>query len=228
MKNLLDKGPDNQQYFHQVESVTLWFHIDNKIQHANKIKMEILNLDFSKRAIVFNENELESGWNTLNIKDIFHLPQPTSNTQNQTLKITLLLKCLFECKIKVTNDVENNYFFQDQNVIAIGSSSTKRPMLSVNLNEKLDMATQQLGYRLDKRNGGSRNVRQLSQSRKSYSPALNLCQDYTHSLRECCLITYYVEFNALKWPWILSPSGFHANYCNGKCNQKKSKALLFI
>ncbi len=223
MKNLLDKGPDNQHYFHKIESVTLWVHIENKVNNNNKIKMEILNLDYSQRAIVFNENELENGWNTLDIKDVFHLPKLSSQTQNQTLKVTFLLKCLFECKIRITGEDNHAYFFQNQNLIAVSSSSTKRPLLSVNLNEQLEIPSLNSNHRSDKRSQSLRNVRQLSESKKSYLSASNLCQGYPNSVRECCLITYYVEFNALKWTWIVSPSGFLANYCNGKCNQKSSK-----
>lgn len=63
----------------------------------------------------------------------------------------------------------------------------------------------------------------------TYTP--KLCyNNYPDANRECCLITYFVNFNSLKWSsWILSPSGFVANYCSGKCNDAKSNLFtLFL
>lgn len=36
--------------------------------------------------------------------------------------------------------------------------------------------------------------------------------------KRCCLRSFYVDFQRdLKWKWIHAPTGFHANYCHGKC-----------
>lgn len=180
--------------------------------------MEILNLRYSKKAIVFNENELEEGWNTLNVNDIFQLPPLTHNIQNTTLKVTLLIKCLFECEIQILNSDEESVYTRSNEMI-VSNTPSKKPILSVNLGQDLDIPDNDL----QKKDLRSRVSRQLG---TNYSPtdySSNLCKNnYPNAVRECCLITYFVDFNALKWSWILSPSGFLANYCNGKCNEKKS------
>lgn len=228
MKNLLGRTHDHRQHFHKISSVTLWFHIQNKIQRLKKVKMEILNLKYSKKAILFYESELQNGWNTLDVKDIFRLPQLTDHTQNTTLKLTLLLKCLFDCKIQVSREDRDKFDEDSPNVIGISSSNAKRPVLSVNLDEKLDMDNKVGGDLMEPRfvsSTHSRSTRQLSVQKRYMASdySSNLCKNnYPNSIRECCLITYFVDFNALKWSWILSPSGFLANYCSGNCNQKNS------
>ena len=210
------KAKDGQTSFYEVDSVTLWFYIKSKIDEDKKINMEILNLEHSSRAIIFDENELSNGWNTLDIKDIFHLPQHEHDTYNKTLKITFLVKCLFECKITVSND--DFSYENDNDQIIIGNSPSKKAILSVNLLDKLENDSQNSGRK-------KRHVQNENNELESASDyTANLCKNnYPNSMRECCLITYFVDFNALKWSWILSPSGFLANYCSGKCNEKKSK-----
>lgn len=41
------------------------------------------------------------------------------------------------------------------------------------------------------------------------------------SVTRCCKQTLYVNFKELNWDdWIISPSGYHANYCMGSCSHK--------
>lgn len=209
------KAKDGRDSFYQVDSVILWFFIKSKIDDKKKINMEILNIEHSSRAIIFDENELSNGWNTLDIKDIFHLPQHEHDTYNKTLEIKFLVKCLFECKISVSND--DISYENDNNQIIIGNSLSKKAILSVNLFDKLEIDSEISGR-------GKRNAQDGNHNMASTDYRANICKNnYPDSMRECCLITYYVDFNALKWSWILSPSGFLANYCSGKCNEKKSK-----
>ena len=37
----------------------------------------------------------------------------------------------------------------------------------------------------------------------------------------CCRRMLYVNFTALGWDWIIHPSGFSANYCDGRCQRPK-------
>ena len=39
---------------------------------------------------------------------------------------------------------------------------------------------------------------------------------------ECCRRRLFVNFTKIGWNWILYPSGFYANYCEGSCQSKIS------
>jgi len=222
LKNLIGKSKyDNQQHYHKLDSVILWFYVKHR-SADNNVKMEILNLQYSKKAIVFNQ--LGDGWNTLDVKDIFHLPHIDRESQNKTLRITLLIKCLFECKIQASSDDEEAMLSNEsKNEIIVSKISSKKPVLSVKFLDELDDNKSRDNQHRTKRDIRSRRVTDYSQT--DYSA--NLCKNnYPNSMKECCLVTYFVDFNALKWSWILSPSGFLANYCSGRCNEKKSKHFV--
>ncbi|KAK2556664.1 Growth/differentiation factor 8 [Acropora cervicornis] len=41
----------------------------------------------------------------------------------------------------------------------------------------------------------------------------------TQPEQECCRRKLYVNFTAQRWDWIIHPSGFSANYCDGRCQK---------
>lgn len=44
----------------------------------------------------------------------------------------------------------------------------------------------------------------------------------------CCLKSYYVSFKDMGWDdWIISPQGYHANYCDGYCGSGVAKKELY-
>lgn len=224
LKNLIGRSHhDNQQHYHKFDSVILWFYVKHRIPDANT-KMEILNLQYSKKAIVFNQ--LGDGWNTLDVKDIFHLPHFERESQNKTMRLTFLIKCLYSCKIHASAEANDELpvLSENNNQVIISKLAAKKPILSVKLLEELaDGHNLNQQEQRRKRGVGTRRVTDYSQT--DYSA--NLCKNnHPNSMKECCLVTYFVDFNALKWSWILSPSGFLANYCSGRCNEKKSKTFF--
>jgi hypothetical protein len=136
--------------------------------------------------------------------------------------------------------------------ILVSESAGKKPLLSINIFENDDLvdpiASVTGGGRAKSRgkrrthshnhqskSGGWAGSPQLASNyrvsgidKENYTP--KLCyNNYPDSNRECCLVTYFVNFNSLKWSsWILSPSGFVANYCSGKCNEAKSELFFFL
>jgi hypothetical protein len=133
--------------------------------------------------------------------------------------------------------------------ILVSNSAGKKPLLSINIFENDDLVdpiasangggkaknrgkrrTHSHNKEQGKTSGGllANNYKVTGIDKENYTP--KLCyNNYPDSNRECCLITYFVNFNSLKWSsWILSPSGFVANYCSGKCNEAKSECFNLV
>jgi hypothetical protein len=143
------------------------------------------------------------------------------------------------------NEDESDNEEKDTYSLLVSNSAGKKPLLSINIFENDDLVEPIAGVNgggkakhRGKRRTHSHNHPQSKSSntvsnyrvngidKDTYSP--KLCyNNYPDANRECCLITYFVNFNALKWSsWILSPTGFVANYCSGKCNDAKSKFIF--
>lgn len=139
------------------------------------------------------------------------------------------------------NNNYNNYNSNSNNMgefeIVVENRAGKKPLLSLNVEEKEELATlAEIGkaskQRAKRKTNGHQegnypggNFRAKGLDKNKYTP--KLCQsNYLNQDQECCLVTYYVSFNSLKWAsWIISPSGFVANYCSGKCYDKTSRNL---
>lgn len=139
-----------------------------------------------------------------------------------------------------TTDDESNSIIDESSrsqgsdiAVAIENRAGKKPLLSLNIEEKEEIlsaaaseASRLASAKRAKRktNGHQEgNYKAKGLDKNKYLP--KLCHNnYPDAERECCLVTYYVSFNSLKWAsWIISPSGFVANYCSGKCYDKTSE-----
>lgn len=122
-------------------------------------------------------------------------------------------------------------------VVVVENRAGKKPLLSLNIEEKEEIlsAAASEASRLASSKRAKRkinghqdgNYKAKGLDKNKYSP--KMCHNnYPDAERECCLVTYYVSFTSLKWAsWIISPSGFVANYCSGKCYDKTSKYSIF-
>lgn len=171
--------------------------------------------------------------------------------EESSISLSLMIKCAKNCTIGLSKPTEslgsNEYqsvdadllassFYQDD--VTIGSRSPKKPLLSVSIYENRVMSGgggSEAGGEAKNSKRVKRRVQNLNQNYRAHGldkdtyTAKQCFNNYPDSNRECCLITYFVNFNSLKWSsWILSPSGFFANYCSGKCHDIKSKLFAFL
>lgn len=223
-------------------SAVLWIYIRISDQITNdNIKIQIQNFNLPKKSTSFYLKSLNDGWNTINITNVFRLPSisPIKASLNEKLNFTIIVKCLKNCSIGYVNEevyeIEDDEGSKD---ILISNHVSKKPLLTVNIQEDENVSDLLAnGVNADrslrtKRRANNNNHHAGNYKahgiEANYNP--KLCyNNYPDADRECCLITYFVNFNSLKWSsWILSPSGFVANYCSGKCNDLKSKFIFFI
>jgi hypothetical protein len=167
---------------------------------------------------------ITNGWNNIDINDLFKIEDHQTNNFVYNYEI----KCKNDC-IMGFADSDNQYITKYmRNDLLIDFVSAKRPFLS------FEMKPSVMTQRNDKEKHQNRFKRDTQQSLRNpnyiasginqndYKPK-RCFNNYPDSERECCLITYFVNFNALRWSsWILSPSGFVANYCSGQCKKKSS------
>ena len=201
-----------------------------------------------------NYRNLVDGWNTIDLKNLVDVKSEQLMASAQVNVTLALKCMNLECTIGYTdkepissnverilhseyetseNDEESEERVVDYHLL-INNRPGKKPLLSINIYENEEVAdsvsigkAKNRGKRKtnshNNHNIHSGNYRVNGIEKETYAP--KLCyNNYPDANRECCLITYFVNFNSLKWSsWILSPSGFVANYCSGKCNDIKSK-----
>ena len=217
----------------EIVSAVLWVYVKlpNHVSDEKQLRIKVEGSNLSKKSIRFHLKSLKHEWNKIKITKIFELMQPDSGELiNGTLSLKVEIKCFENCVIGYSNNnQESNYVLNEEDLLdmIIDTSILKKPMLSINILENKN--TNFIDENGHQKNNHLRSKRKVHQNHRShnidpnnYSP--KLCyNNYPDSDRECCLITYFVNFNSLKWSsWILSPNGFVANYCSGKCNELKS------
>lgn len=217
----------------KLNTVVLWIFIRTQFDESNEspVVLNIQNLK-TKASVSLDRSQLVDGWNTVNLTHMFHLPAINSMTDyssNKTHQLTLSLDCAPYCSLGYSNDdLMENYEYNFKTIL-LSNSAARKPLLSIKILE--DKGADLIQF--DKSNVRNKrktfhhnqniNYKAYGIDRDNYNP--RLCyNNYPDSNRECCLITYFVNFNSLKWSsWILHPPGFVANYCSGKCNDLKSK-----
>jgi hypothetical protein len=175
---------------------------------------------------------------------------------NSQCKIAASTTFLTEPSMIITNNNDemfyNNYedVQNDQNKnqefnLLINNNAGKKPLLSVNIIENFGTDIQSTikhsnrgkrkvnshnnRHNTNRNRNNDGNFRALALDKDPSDFKENYCKNNNKDPnQECCIVSYYVNFNALKWSsWILSPSGFVANFCAGKCNERKSNSLQF-
>lgn len=208
IKSLLHRKPS---------SIVLWLNIKQQQQsETNNLRLHIYDLNKHANNLV-NDEEIKSGWNTIDITSIFRMPAFTN--KNAHMNFTIVVKCAYECSIGLT-DFESS---DETRSILINNSPGKKPILSINLEDSEESSDSRSNKRNKRavRAGHSSHYKQQNGNEPKYCH-----KSSSESDRECCLVSYFIDFRALKWnTWIISPNGFTANYCYGKCNDKKSKFI---
>jgi hypothetical protein len=234
LKNFI-KSTNNQKTLRRIASVALWLYVRTDFESddsENFIQIENSHM----KSILLDLKTFTDGWNIVNITNIFRLPTFNLQDDLQTTKLVkFTIKCTKECSVGISN---NELMITDENdfkSLIISNSIARKPLLSINVQEESlidkndEFFNSNSNLIRNKRKASHHNRNSMSYKangieRENYTP--KLCyNNYPDSNRECCLITYFVNFNSLKWSsWILSPSGFVANYCSGKCNELKSNS----
>ena len=206
-----------------MNKVILWLFVRSSMDESTEnIRLDFQSVSGPTKNLVIDQNKLVDGWNTINITGLFNLPElGRLHENNNTIKVQLSIKCIGSCSIGASSD---DLLVNDENSfknLLVSNSVSRKPLLSVTITD--DMIEIPLNLK------PGRNKRKTSEGYGSPGHHLarppKLCaNNYPDSNKECCLITYYVNFNSLRWgSWIINPTGFLANYCSGRCNEKKSK-----
>jgi len=214
----------------RASSVILWIFVRLSNDPVNdQMELEIKNPNNMKKLSHIQLKTLTDGWNTINITKIFKFTDSMLFNADEVINLSFTLTCSSGCTIGYSDDefldINDNYM---KNVI-LNNNMGKKPLLYLDLE---DHNVDHVDDLLNSKNSNKRSKRKVNEQINfraqgfdpdTYKP--NYCQNnYPDANKECCLITYFVNFNSLKWSsWILSPNGFVANYCAGKCSDPKSK-----
>lgn len=236
LKNFYKTKDANNVYVRKLNSAVLWLFLRTHFEESNEdIELIIESLN-TKTSITLERSQLSEGWNTINLTNAFHLPEINQVTDyaNKTQSLTISLTCAPFCTIGFSGDelTDSQSEADDLKTLVVSNSLARKPLLSLKILEEKGAELIQLdrGNVRNKRKSNPHNpninYKAYGIDRDNYNP--RLCyNNYPDSTRECCLITYFVNFNSLKWSsWILHPPGFVANYCSGKCNDLKSKQIF--
>jgi hypothetical protein len=218
----------------EIVSAVFWIHVklSSQISEEKQLRIRVEGSSLSRKSIKFHLKSLKHEWNKIKITKIFDLTALNSHdfNENKTLNFKVEIKCFDNCLIGYSdNNVETNYVLNEEKIfdMVVDTSISRKPMLSINILENKngdlnDNSQPPSTSHIRNKRRAYQNHRSSNIDPENYSP--KLCyNNYPDSDRECCLITYFVNFNSLKWSsWILSPNGFVANYCSGKCNELKS------
>lgn len=224
------------------KSADLWIYMksSSNVDLLNNLNIQLINFNHPDRNKIVRFQSLVDGWNTIDITSLIQVPNlDMSKEENRALSMnfTLVVKCLGECNIDFKSLVEqmDDVLTNDdqttttnnaaEKIIIVNYAPGKKPLVSLNIEEKEEIVSPMSNGKRAKRkvHGHTQSSYKVSGlDRDEYQP--KYCQNnYPDADRECCLITYFVNFNSLKWSsWILSPAGFVANYCSGKCNDIRS------
>ena len=225
MKNFV-KVSDGGLLIRKVNKVILWLFIRSSTEDSSEnIRLEFQNLNKANKNLIIDQNKLVDGWNTINISGLFNLPEIGQLHEiNSTIKVLLSIKCLDSCLIGFSTD---DLMVNDPNAfknVLVSNSATRKPMLSISITEEMIEIPLNIKSSRNKRQKQSHNFLSPHMQRGGSNLPKFCANNYPDSNKECCLITYYVNFNSLRWgSWIINPSGFLANYCSGRCNEKKSR-----
>ena len=90
--------------------------------------------------------------------------------------------------------------------------------------ENIDASQLRGNYRRKKRHLGSNMREVLSHINAPWNVSVTMQTPSTidDEQTECGIHTWYVDFRALQWYWILYPSGYYANSCRGRCTVPKT------
>ncbi|CAF0722869.1 unnamed protein product [Brachionus calyciflorus] len=213
VKNILS----NNLIQRKVTTVVLWLYIRTASSYDSNIDenfhLEISNLKKSEIA-----PEIHDGWNTIDISNI--LKSSLKDAKQEYLEFTIRLKCYYECTIDSTDRDLAKEFYDDSVNILINNFPGKKPLLSINIEESDEMEKKR-----SKRRAGHvpYGINYRAPGIESHYQSKFCRQNSPEKDRECCLNRYFVDFNRLKWSnWIISPNGYTANYCSGRCNDPRS------
>jgi hypothetical protein len=232
LKNFYKMKDANNVYLRKLSSAVLWIFLRTHFEESNEdIELNIESLN-TKISITLDRSQLVEGWNTINLTNAFQLPvmNQLADYSNKTQSLTISLTCAPLCSIGYSSDdILDNQDRPNTKTLMLSNNLARKPLLALKIFEEkgADLVQLDRGNVRNKRKTQVHNLninyKAYGIDRDNYNP--RLCyNNYPDSNRECCLITYFVNFNSLKWSsWILHPPGFVANYCSGKCNDLKSK-----
>jgi hypothetical protein len=210
---------NNKQLEQAHSSAYLWLNLHFTIvskRHSNTtVKMKIENFN---SPIDFVENYFKPGWNLIDIGEI--LGNNISRTSVHTFAVS-------PCRSQYSIGIQNTDVNQNKSHVYVTSYDTKKPILTIDRVHDNDVDITTSGQR-QKRSAHKTSTSKKVSIAKMDAESIdtyqtNECQHKTND-EECCIASYYITFSQLKWAkWILSPSGYKANFCMGKCSPFNSR-----
>ena len=181
-------------------------------------------------------NSIRNGWNSINISNLI---KQTTNNQNGSHLDVLIIKCNKECIIEI--DRKTIIKPSKLPILYLSKQYNQKPLLQINNEVKIPIVNKKKAKRSvkDERTAKVSDDNSENESASNYQTdadstiGSNLCKNNVgHPNQECCLVSHYVSFNVLKWSnWVISPAGYRANYCIGRCTTlkgTKQKSFFFF
>ena len=227
----------------------MWLNFNIKeIATGNKRKSNrqtVINITNSKNENGFIEyKNIKNGWNSIDITNLMMKIKNRINENNVTTDV-LIIKCNKECLIEINNNNNNNTKSYRVPILFLNKQQYPLLQFSRMFNEnktskekQINIQNEQKVKKRDKRESRSMKMgddysenESVSYHVENESPiGANLCKNNVgHPNQECCLVSHYVSFSALKWSnWVIAPAGYRANFCIGRCSSSKGTSISVI
>jgi predicted DNA-binding protein (MmcQ/YjbR family) len=214
-------------------SVYLWLNFNikdvwtNSKRKSNRLISTSINITNTKQNSLIEYNNVKNGWNTIDITELI-MKMMNENEKRDII----VLKCNKECLI----EIDNNTSYRTNALPTLYLNKQQYPLLQLNNGDKKSSSKHlnikrdnhhhvnirsKRDERLNKIGDDNSENEAISNHIESESP--NLCKNNIgHPNQECCLVSHYVSFSALKWSnWVIAPAGYRANFCIGRCSSAR-------
>ena len=216
-------------------SVYLWLNFNvkdiwtNSKRKSNRLIPTAINITNMKQTPLIEHTNVKNGWNTIDITELIK----NMKNQNETGYV-LVVKCNKDCLI----EIDNNIAYRTNVLPTLYLNKQQYPLLQLNIEDKKSSSKhvsikRENHHRLNKRSRrddrtfkiGDDNSENEAINYHIESESPNLCKNNIgHPNQECCLVSHYVSFSALKWSnWVIAPTGYRANFCIGRCSTARGK-----
>ncbi len=210
-------------------SVYLWLNFNISSNSSNKKYRNQTITITNMNQEVFVEVGIKNGWNSIDISSLIRSRREIL-FQNGTQNDVFVVKCHKDCVVDVETKIGKLpivYLNRDENLKPILQINNVEEEKNVEKNAKRSKRNDRVSKAGDN-NFENEAVSVMNEGEMTLGT--NLCKNNMgHPNRECCLVSHYVSFNALKWSnWVVAPSGYRANYCIGRCTTAKGKSFSGI
>ncbi len=227
-ENLYQYSYSTNQFEAAFSSLFMWLNLRLTVPSRRNnpnitVKMKIQNKKSPKGASI--EEYLKSGWNLINIEKLFS-PETSSNASVCTVIVR-------PSRSQYTVDIQSSEVNMYRAHVYVQSYGDRKPIVIIDQSddgsENPSKSRTHRKRSLSKSGNRTISIDEIDAAASAEALEPNMCPNKS-SDAECCLASYYVTFIQLKWAkWVISPTGYKANFCIGKCSPFNSKlSELFL